>query len=334
MKTWIPMDGDAFLTRDNFIFYTFGYEHPPNRVFAFLKYVPSMCKSRFPLKFLKRQWKLGTIELSRPQKLYTAKGFQTLTNVFRQNFPDYLYFCPFRQKEIISPLINLNKEVYVPNECLQTLLRVKRTDRLQEKALRLIALLSTESDISFEDFGIHGSIALNTHTAQSDIDLVVYGSENFRKLEVTITRLTEERKLRKVGRNRGQYEGKAFVYNAVRKPNEVKGNQYGNYQYTPIASVKFRCRVEDDSQAMFRPAVYSISHYQQLNQASKLKSESIPTTAISMIGCYRNIARKNQGIEVAGVLERVEHLKTGRAHYQVVVGSATQEDEYIWLLSN
>ena len=41
MENWKPRDGDTFVTKEGFIFYVFGYEHPPNRVFAFLKYIPS-----------------------------------------------------------------------------------------------------------------------------------------------------------------------------------------------------------------------------------------------------------------------------------------------------
>jgi predicted nucleotidyltransferase len=40
-----------------------------------------------------------------------------------------------------------------------------------------------------------------------------------------------------------------------------------------------------------------------------------------MIGCYRNVARKGQQIEVSGMLERVENTKTGKVTYQVVVGT-------------
>ena len=35
-EIWVPMDGDTFVTKDGFIMNTFGYEHPDDRVFAFL----------------------------------------------------------------------------------------------------------------------------------------------------------------------------------------------------------------------------------------------------------------------------------------------------------
>jgi len=327
------MDGDAFLTKHNFVFYTFGYEHPPERVSAFLKYIPAHLQPCFPLRFIKRRWKQGSVELLRPEKLYSAKNFQKLTEIFRRDFPEYINFCPFHQKELISPLKSLIKTVYVPNQRLTALFKKKRRDRLQELAVGIVSLLSAESGVPRGDFGLHGSIALNMHTAESDIDLVVYGAKNFRRLEATINRLFKEGELDAARKNRGEYKGKVFVYNAVRKHGEVKV-KYGDYKCAPIAPISFRCRVEDDSEAMFRPAVYQIGDYQPLDSASRLEKTENPKTVVSMIGCYRNVARKSERIEVSGILERVEHMKTGKVNYQVVVGSGTSEEEYIWQISS
>jgi len=327
------MDGDAFLTNHNFVFYTFGYEHPSERVTAFLKYIPAQIQQCFPLSFIKKRWKLGSVELVRPKKLYSAKNFQKLSRIFSRDFPEYVYLCPYRQKELVSPLKSLIKTVYEPNQCLKALIKEKKRDRLQKLALQIVDLLSAESKVPLEDFGLHGSLALNMHSAESDIDLVVYGSENFRKLEATVHRLFKAGKLGGVRKNRGEFKGKVFVYNAIRKPEEVK-IQYGNHRYSPISTVTFRCRIEDDNEAMFRPAIYQISDYQPLNSASRLARAENPETAVSMIGCDRNVARKGDKIHVSGVLERVEHVKTGRINYQVVVGSGTSEEEHIWQVSS
>jgi len=69
-------------------------------------------------------------------------------------------------------------------------------------ALDLIDLLSSESAITVEDFGVHGSIALNMHTPKSDIDFVVYGAQNLRKLEKTVGMLVEAGTLNYVFNNR------------------------------------------------------------------------------------------------------------------------------------
>lgn len=331
------MDGDAFVTNGDFVFYTFGYEHPPKRVFAFLKYVPSKFKSRFPLQFLSRRWKLGKNELVRPKQLYTACNFQKLLETFRRDFPDYVYFCPLRQKRLVAPLRSVIKRVYAPNQCLQKLLGKKRKDRLVAMAVELATLLSTASGVPLEDFGVHGSIALNMHTSKSDIDLVVYGAQNFRKLEKAVSKLVNKKKLKyhyshqldKFRKHKLKFKGKNFVYTAVRKPEEVT-SKYGDHKYSQVMPVAFNCTVSNDSQAMFRPAVYCISDYSPLNPTSEIPKDQEPSTVVSMIGLYRNVARKGEQIEVSGVLERVEDVKTGEVHFQVVVGSGTLEDEYIW----
>jgi len=333
------MDGDVFVTRENFVFYVFGYEHPNDRVLSFLKYVPSKLKPYFPLRFLKQSWKLGSIELVRAEKLYTAENFQRLIETFRRRFPQYVYFCPFRGKDVISVPLRLVETVCVPRECLQRLSERKRKDGLQKLALELTSLLSTESGVPLEDFGIHGSIALNMHTVKSDIDLVVYGSRNFRSLEGTVDKLVEEgtlkyvftKRLDRMRKHRGRYKDKRFVYNAVRKTEEIEF-KYGDYKYFPVKPVTFSCEVVDDSEAMFRPAVYQIANYQPLDSASRLGKNEAPARVVSMIGYYRNVARRGDRVKVSGMLERVEKVETGETYHQVVIGSGIREDEHIWPL--
>jgi len=340
MKMWISRDGDAVVTRESFVFYVFGYEHPKDRAFSFLKYIPSALKSQFSPSFLRKKWKLANVELLRLEKLYTAQNYQRLLENFRNNFPSYVYFCPFRGKEVIAVPLGATKKVYVPSERLQTMLGEENKDRLQRLALNLVTLLSDESGVSLKDFGIHGSIALSMHTAKSDIDFVVYGSRNFRSLENTIERLVNEgrlayifsRKLDRIRRNRGRYRGRVFVYNAVRKDEEI-ASKYGDFKYSAIKPIKFHCQVVDDNEAMFRPAVYRITDYQPLDSASRLTRDEIPEKVTSMIGCYRNVVRRDEKAIVSGVLERVENVETGKATHQVVVGTGAHENECIWPFS-
>jgi len=333
------MDGDTLLTREGFILNVFGYEHPIGRVFSFLKYIPSRFKELFNIRLLERTWKYGDTELFRAEKLYTAKNYQTFLEVFRKNFPDHVYFCPYRRKEVISTPISNIKEVFVPRERLQAILTAGKRDRLQEMTLNFIQLISSESGVSIDDFGVHGSIALNMHGEKSDIDIVIYGRSNFRKVEAVVERLVRDGTLSYVFNNRldaarrfkGRYQNKIFMYTAVRKPEEVT-SRYGEYMYTPIAPVHFRCKVKDDSDAIFRPAVYKIENYTPLNRQSELLRSMVPETVVSMIGCYRNVARKGDEIKVAGMLEQVEKVQSGDISYQVVVGTAENEEEYIWPL--
>jgi predicted nucleotidyltransferase len=119
------------------------------------------------------------------------------------------------------------------------------------------------------------------------------------------------------------------MYNATRKPEEVK-TRYGMVRFSSLDPIRFRCTISDDTEAMFRPATYKIKNYRPLDAASELPLDKIPDRIVSNIGCYRNVARKDGEIKAAGQLERVESIKTGEVYYQVVVGTATSEEEYIW----
>lgn len=339
MKKWVPIDGDTFITKEGFIFDVFGYEHPSDRVFAFLKYIPAKLKTLFQVNYLENAWTYGEEKLFRAEKLYTAYNYQAFLETFRKNFPRYVHFCPFRGKEVISAPLSSIRKVYVPRECLQHLNGTKNKDGLQQTTMRLVTLLSEESGIRMLDFGLHGSIALNMHTSKSDIDLVVYGARNFRILEKTINSLVEAGKLGYKFNNRldaarrykGKYMNKTFMYNAIRKPEEIT-TKYGAFKHTPISPVRLQCKIKEDSEAMFRPAVYKIDDYKPVGQVPTTIRGKIPEQVVSMIGCYRNVARKGDRIRVFGMVEKAENVESGQCFYQVVVGTGTSEEEHIWPL--
>lgn len=337
MGEWMPRDGDVFVTEDDFVFYTFGYEHPKDRVIAFPKYIPAHFGKLFQIKFLKRTWRKGKQELIRAEKLYTAENYASFLDAFRKNFPDYLFDCPFRHKELIGVPLKQIKRVYMPNECLKTLFRNHRRDNLEKTAVKLYSLLSRKSRVPLTDFGLHGSMALGIHTADSDVDIVVYGAKNFRRLENAVSSLVKKgvisyvstKRLDMVRHYRGRFKGTLFAYNAIRKSNEVK-IEYGAFRYIPLRPVKFYCHITNDVEAMFRPAVYEVSECVPIDKDSILPNDAVPNRVVSMIGYYRNVARKGDRIRVSGRLEQVENVKTGKTSFQVVVGTATQEDEYVW----
>lgn len=336
-QNWLPADGDTFVTKEGFIFNTFGYEHPEGKVFAFLKYIPAEFKALFNVDMLARTWTYRGTQLFRAEKLYTAKNYQTFIEAFRKNFPDYLYYCPFRSKELITSPVSSIKTVYVPRECLCVLQRVKKPDELQKTALQLLNVISRQADVSLSDFGIHGSIALGMHSPESDIDFVVYGTENFRVVERAIVELVNMGQLSYISGNRieaarrfqGRFRGKIWMFNATKAKEQIV-NDYGKFRYVPIAPIRSKCRVIDDSETMYRPATYKVTDYKPLDAISEIPVDKVPDRVVSNIGCYRNIARTGSEIKVAGTLERVEPLGEGKVSYQVVVGTATSEEEYVW----
>jgi predicted nucleotidyltransferase len=187
--------------------------------------------------------------------------------------------------------------------------------------------------------GLHGSLALNMHASHSDIDFVVYGTNNFRKVEAAIEKIVNNtdqltyiigNRLDAARKFQGRYQGKIYMYNATRQFSENINANFGQYTYTPLTQIQFHAVISNDQEAMYRPATYKITNYKPLNKESELSPDIIPIQVISNIGCYRNIAKQGNEIKVSGKLEKVESALNNQVFYQVVVGTATSEEEYIW----
>lgn len=331
-------DGDIIVTQDNLVFYTFGYSHPPNRVIAYLKYIPKDFKTLFPFNFLNTVWNMEGLKLVRPKDLYSPNNFQIILRVFSENFPNYLYSCPFADTKLIAIPLDKIKNVYNPQETLKKLFKKINLSSLEELAIKLIKVLSRKSNVPLKCFGIHGSIAMGIHSHFSDIDISVYGATNFLQVKHGVEKLVQhgfvtylfEDKADVFRRNKGRFERKKFVFNAVRKNDEIH-EKYGEYYYQSIKRIDFRCTISDDLESNFKPATYGIIGYKPLNSDSKLENAKLPIRLTSMIGRYRGIAKKNQNVRAAGTLEKIRTAENDATSYRVVVGShRATEEEYLW----
>ena len=333
-KNWCPKDGTVILTKDNFIMYIFGYDHPKNMVISYLKYIPQDLVNLFDIKFLDHKWKFRNIIMRRPIKLYSPKIFNNIMNTFKKEFPYYLYYSKNLNKEVIVVPYTKIKEIFDPQTQLKKLLSKKYKDSHEKMAIELIELLSKNSNVPMSSFGIHGSTSYEMHTLQSDIDIAVYGANNFLKVKNAIKSLINLGKLRygikiptdEFRKNRGVFRGTDFVVNAIRADNEIT-NTYYTFKYEPKFSVKFECHIINSSESMFRPAKYVVADLKIYNSKINIETNSIKEI-VSMIGEYRGIAEKCNKIKGQGMLEKVINLKTSHSHYRIVIGSGTG-NEYI-----
>jgi len=332
---WIPRDGDAILTGEGFVFYTFGYVHPRDRVVSFIKYIPKEFQDYFDVPWLPYEWELEGVRLVRPEKLYSPKIYDSVVNSLRKIIPDAVCFNPYVGKELVTvPRVHI-KRVYVPQERLQFLLGKRVHDELERKAVEIITLLSRESGVALEDLGIHGSISLQMHNFQSDIDISVYGSENFWRVKEAFHRLSKKGivsvleldEFDRVRRNRGLYKGTRFVINATRKIEEIT-ERFGQYKYEAVKPVEATCLVVGNNESMFRPSIYEVDDC----KSERLSEEESPSRVVSMIGQFRDFAGVGEKIRVKGMLEKVQALPSGGVRYRIVVGSGKGE-EFLWPLS-
>jgi len=326
---FVLRDGDIIVSTDRFIFYTFGYSHPEDRVISFLKYVPARHASRFDMEWMEYRWNFIGEDMVRPKELFSPENHLKLIGSFKKSFPDYLYYSRMLKRWLIAVPKRLIWRVFDPSQCLVELLKEDKRDFLEEKAIQLIGKLSSESGVPLASFGIHGSISLGMHHEGSDIDVIVYGASNFRRVidamkrlegkgEISLVRETfyDERKL-----NKGIFSHVRFNVNATRTQSEISDRRL---HFEPIAKVEASCKVIDDGEAMFRPAIYKVSEC-AIESGPSFYADRVSEVCV-MIGQFRSLASKGDKMLVRGMLERVR--SDDEEWFRIVVGSGLK-DEYM-----
>ena len=174
-------DRDHLLTRDGLYFTVVGNIHPQDRIIAYLKYFPKSSKK-------------DKNNLIRTIKQYNIPNLIESIKIVEKNYPHYL--CQLENYDFkfpSVPIIDIKKH-FIPEEKLSDLLVSSDLDSLSQKALYLTKILSKESEISINDFGITGSILLGIHDPNlSDIDITVYGKENSLKVKETLLRILKNK---------------------------------------------------------------------------------------------------------------------------------------------
>jgi len=325
------VDGDAVLTTHGFIFYVFGYEHPPDRYHGFLKYLPRDVSDAFDVGWLDLGWEFEGRPIIRPLELYSPDGLARMVEGFRSHFPEYLHRSEQLDRWMITVPRDRIERVFRPSDRLKEMMERGAGDALEADALELVRLLSDASGVSTGSFGVHGSISLGTSREGSDIDLSVYGGSNFRLVkggmlgaeEAGLLKLRRGDRAQRKRLNSGIYRGRDFVVNATRTPPEIDDRPR---RYTPIGPVEAECLCVGNDEAMFRPAVYHVRGCTSMDGGSDVEGVS---EVVSMIGSFRDLVSRGERMRVRGFMEEV--IRGDESWARIVVGSGRAEEYLDWL---
>lgn len=98
----------------------------------------------------------------------------------RNNYGQYMKYLPFLGEEVC--VFNINQDIvniYDPAKKAYEIYQEKnKKSPILDDAKKLIEIVIEHFGLSFENIGIEGSILLNCYKTTSDIDCVIYGSEN------------------------------------------------------------------------------------------------------------------------------------------------------------
>jgi predicted nucleotidyltransferase len=319
-------EGDFIEASDGLIFDVKGLVHPPDRVIAYLRYVPDRrgSRERRGVKY---------------QKVYdlTARA-----NLLRSRWPAYLYQDPVLNREVQAIPVDMIKQHYLPTERFAGLLHETELDQQERLALDMTKSLVKETGIPASKIGVSGSILVGLHTARSDIDLVLYGSGVARKchskLQAFLSTCSEgftpyaTGDLRKlyVRRNQsaslsfqafarqervkvlqGKFKGTDYFIRCVKEWDEWQ-EAYGDREYYQAGRATVHATISDDSESIFTPCIYHLVH------ARATRGFRAPAQIVSFRGRFCEQAHTGEEILARGTLERVVSSR-GEA-YRLVIG--------------
>jgi len=324
-------EGDFVQTSENLFFDVKGLVHPPGRIVAFIRYFPD--------------------EKGERKKYGVAYGkvysFSERYKLLKSKFPKYVVYSPVFDETVCEvPKMDIRKR-YDPTRKLSQLRTSENSDLLEERAVRLVENLKEKSNVPWNAFGISGSILAGLHETGSDVDPIVYGSDNCRRVYSGLRELLKEPGSRfkpySVGELKGlfgfrskdtvmsfkefvrteskkvyqgKFAGTDYFVRFVKDWNEIH-EKYGDVQYKNIGYAKVKAIVADDSESIFTPCTYVLKDARVLDGSKNAQIEEIA----SFRGRFCDQARNGDSIIAQGKVEKVTNMKQNREYLRLLIGN-------------
>jgi len=323
-------EGDLIEDINGSIFDVKGLVHPPNRIIAFPRFVPNPSGER----------RRAGVSYSKVYAL--SERFAWL----EEKFPQYLVYDQVFDDRLCEVPIEAVKNHYQPADRLQDLHHEDKLDDVERQALQFVKILKENANISWGKLGISGSILVKLHTPASDVDPVVYGSENCYRVYLALKSLLEGKKgsvrsysldgLRRLFDFRskdtitsfedfvrtesrkalqGTFMERDYFIRFVKDWNEVE-EEYGTIRYKSVGYARIKATVVDDSEMIFTPCCYKIEDVKILDGTNIQTIEEI----VSFRGRFCEQARNGETVVAQGKVERVQKLGE-REHYRLLLGN-------------
>jgi len=329
MKPFKAREGDFIESVDKLIFDVKGLVHPPSRVVAFIRYVPDPNGDR-------------RRDEEAYRKVYPlAERYELL----QRKYPHYFVFDQIFGEYINEVPVQSIKRHYDPSDKLMALRRSRDLDTVEAKVLEFTESLREFTGLAWNKLGISGSVLVGLHHASSDIDVIVYGTENCLRAHETLRKMftVKQTQLRAYGSedlkrlyetrkkdtimplndflrierrklSQGKFRGRDFFIRFVKDWDEVK-ERYGDVLYTSMGYAKIVARIIDDVDAIFTPCRYGLGGVQVL----KGKKIGSIKEIVSFRGRFCEQAKLGEKVEAQGKLEKV-HTKDGPKYYRLLLG--------------
>lgn len=324
-------EGDLIETKNNVVFDVKGLIHPPNKIIAFPRYIPSAEGTR----------KSKDIKYDKIYNL--SERFKYL----KENSPDLIVYDPVFDETLCEVPITQIIKIYKPEEKLWSLRTSTDLNVLESKALQLAKTLKAEADIPWSSIGISGSIMTGLTNEKSDIDPIVYGIDNCHKAYAALKRLLEKTETGFKPYNRielqelfdfrskdtqmsfedfqtvesrkafqGKFMGVDFFVRFLKEWGELT-EHYGEIHFKNVGYVKLQAKIDDITDSLFTPCNYRVSDVEVLEGPLLEPIDEL----VSFRGRFCEQAKYKEKIEAQGKIELVSNKINGHEHYRVILGN-------------
>lgn len=301
------IEGDFIETVDGLFFAVKGFKHPIDRVIAYLRYVPDPVGDR----------KLNNIRYRRVYDLEDTK------NYLIKYFPIYLSWVDYISQTLQTVPLSGIQRIYKPREGLNKIY-VNNNTKLNHLTHEFASILSNQSKVSKESIGISGSLLIGLATDDSDIDLIIYGEENGRKIYDGLTKMRRDSSvfhplgLKNATKKAITRWGKTSVKPEKFTEIEVGKKLHGFFKEKeyfirlikiptneeiakPLKPVRGRAKIEEDKDSIFTPCAYKIENIEGFEEIG------LPdiTELWSLRGKFTEQAKKGDVVEFEGSIEEV-----------------------------
>ncbi len=324
-------EGDLIKTRSGVVFDVKGLVHPPNRIIAFPRFIP-------------------TPEGTRKGKGASYGKVYGLGDRFKyleENYPGLIVFDEVFGEVMCEVPLSQVAVHYRPEEKLWALRVSNDLTILEDKALRLAQGLKAEANIPWSCLGISGSIMAGLTNEKSDIDPLVYGVKNCQNAYAALQRLLKKpgSGFKPYGREelkelfdfrskdtqmgfedfcvvesrkafQGKFMGTDFFVRFVKGWNET-AEHYGDVCFKNCGYARIVATAVDSSDALFTPCSYKLKDVQVLQGPNLSSIEEV----VSFRGRFCQHAFEGEKVEAQGKVELVTIKKSGAEHYRLILGN-------------
>jgi predicted nucleotidyltransferase len=333
-------EGDILRDLNGIMFDVKGSVHPPDKIVAFPRFVPDSGGNRMQKEVAYR-------------KVYSLS---TRFKFLKHNLPQLIVYDPVFDEKLCEVPVENVKHHYKPVNRLRELRHGNGLDDLEKDALSFLELLKDQAGISWRKIGISGSLLVKLHKPNSDIDPIIYGSEDCHRVYGALKSLMQDSKsqvkaytieemqelfkfrvkdtkmafkdfVRTESRKalQGKFKGREYFMRFIKDWREIQ-EKYGAIQYRNVGYARIKAEIEDSSEAIFTPCSYRLKNVEILNGTRMYSIEEIA----SFRGRFCEQARTSETVIAQGKVERVTDKRQNCEHFRLLLGN--QPSDYMVLV--